>query len=339
MTSTATLDAASGDSSGGSSADRTPADSRWARFRVWLNRWWRAIDPAQALAVLRIALGAYSAGFALVRLPYHLDLARLEERRFEPVGVWAWLDQPLPVWVTLVLGLVAAVSGIAFTLGWRYQVTAPVFAAAMLGYLTYGHAWGQILHTEHLLILHLGVLALAPAADRWSLDRRWGSARSRDTRGFDRHRWAIWLMAAVTAGTYFVAGWAKVRNGGVEWITGDVLRSQIAHDNLRKELLGDISSPFAATLLPHAWLFPPMAAFTLVAELGAPLALVWRRVNQAWTAAALGFHWGILALMAVLFPYQLAVLAFLPNLMLMTIQRGHPSNLMSHQTKHSVSTE
>src|SRR5690606_24095402 len=62
------------------------------------------------------------------------------------------------------------------------------------------------------------------------------------------------------------------------------------------------------------WLWPPLAAGSLAVELGAPLALLHRRVAHAWVAAAWCFHAGVLALMAIAFPYQLAVVAFAPLL-------------------------
>ena len=270
---------------------------------------------------MRILMGAYGAGFAAVRLPHHLDLARLEVRRFEPIGIWSALSSPLPVWVVLVLGLASVATGVMATVGWRYRLSGPAFAMFMLALITYGNCWGQVLHTEHLMVLHLGVLAISPAADRWSLDQRARRVPGGDGTTTLGHRWAIWLMAAATAATYFVAGYAKWRNGGVEWITGDVLRAQIAHDNLRKELLGDIASPFAAAILPHRWLFPPLAGLSLLFEVGAPLVLLVRPLRRVWLIGIVGFHWGVLAFMAVLFPYQLAFLAFLPHLFLLSADK------------------
>ena len=45
-------------------------------------------------------------------------------------------------------------------------------------------------------------------------------------------------------------------------------------------------------------------------ELGAPLALSSRRVAWLWVAAAWLFHIGILAAMAIVFPYQLSGIAY-----------------------------
>jgi hypothetical protein len=123
-------------------------------------------------------------------------------------------------------------------------------------------------------------------------------------------------MALITALTYVVAAWAKIDNGGIEWVTGDVLRNHVAHDNLRKHLLGDVSSPFGGWLTRYGWLFLLMALASMVIELSAPLVLLWRRAALWWIAATWSFHVAVLVLMAVLFPYQLLGVAFLPAMAL-----------------------
>ena len=58
-----------------------------------------------------------------------------------------------------------------------------------------------------------------------------------------------------------------------------------------------------------------LATLTIVVELGAPVVLLARRwATAAWVGAAWGFHVGILALMAIAFPYQLTLVAFAPLL-------------------------
>ena len=113
---------------------------------------------------------------------------------------------------------------------------------------------------------------------------------------------------------YVLAGVAKLRLGGWAWTDGAALREQIAIDNLRKHLMGAPMSPIAATFLEHTWLMHAMAIGTMVVELGAPVALVHRRVALVWSIAAWGFHVGVVVLMAIVFPYQLVGLAYAPLL-------------------------
>ncbi len=266
--------------------------------------------PARRLAVVRILVGAYATVFVAIRAFHWLDLARLPERRFEPVGVLGSLSTPLPSGLVTVLSVLAIAGAVAFLLGWRFRLVAPVFAFLLLVLTTHGNSWGQILHTENLLVLHVIILAFSPADAAYAIGRSSGA----DDKPSHDYGWALRIMTLVVVIAYVIAGLAKLRNGGFDWLTGDVLRNQVAHDNLRKIVLGDVHSPIGARLVQFGWLFPPMAIASVFVELGAPIVLLGRRWKQAWVAAAWGFHVGVLALMAILFPYQLFGIAFVSML-------------------------
>ncbi|MFN3215398.1 MAG: hypothetical protein ACE367_02765 [Acidimicrobiales bacterium] len=252
--------------------------------------------PARRLDLVRRVVCAYAAVWLVVRVTYILDVSRLPDRRFEPIGVWFWLDTPLPPALVMIGWVIAVASTVATTLG-RLPVVAPVVAAiAALAVITYSNCWGQVFHTENLLVVHLGVLAAAALTGTGSGDRVSG--------------WPLQLMSIATVVTYVLAGWAKLDIGGLDWLSGEVIRSQVAYDNVRKILLGDIHSPIGGWLVGYAWLWTPIALATLVIELGAPVALLGGRWRTAWVIGAWGFHLGILAFMAILFPYQLTGVAF-----------------------------
>ena len=265
-----------------------------------LDRWWFEPAPAARLALFRVAVGAYAAVWALVRLPAHLGLADRLPARWDPVGPWSLLDGPPADVLVRGLAVGAPLVGAAVASGRWHRVAGPVGALWFLALTSLASSWGQVFHTENLLVLHLGVLAVAPAA----------GIRDRDADA--RFGWPLRLASVLVVATYVLAGVAKLRIGGVEWLDGEVLRNLVAHDNLRKALLGDTYSPIGRALVAHGWVFGPLAWATLVVELGAPVALLGGRWRTAWVAAAWGFHVGVLALMAVLFPYQLLGVAFLP---------------------------
>ncbi len=274
----------------------------------WLGRWWFAPQPATRLAALRLVLGLYVVTDLIGRLPSLLHYAAMPAGDFKPVGVVGLvLDAPLPVgvaqaevWWTLLLALL-------FTAGVAYRVAAPLFALHLLWTLTYRNSWGMVFHTENLEVLHVGILALAPAADAWSVDawRRGRRGQAPPDGGDGRHGWAIRAICAVTVITYVLAGIAKLRLAGVAWIDGEQLRDQIAYDNLRRAVYGASPSKFAMPLLESPWLFSALAALTMLVELGAPLALVHRRIAAAWALLAWGFHVGVLFLMHIAFPFPL----------------------------------
>src|SRR5918994_7429599 len=65
----------------------------------------------------------------------------------------------------------APVLGLLFVAGWRYGAVGPLFAVAMLVLATLDSAWGQVFHTENLVVLHLLILAAGPAADVLAVGR------------------------------------------------------------------------------------------------------------------------------------------------------------------------
>jgi hypothetical protein len=264
--------------------------------------------PARRLATLRILVSAFATVFLVVRSSYLFDISGLSAARFEPVGVLGWLGEPLPVWIVKCSLAFAVACGCASIVGWRYRVTGPLFAVSFLLLTTYDNSWQHVAHTENLAALHLGVLAFVPAADAISFDER---RSTRPDAGFHaRYGWPVRLMSLITVLTYVIAGIAKQRNGGLHWVTGDVLRNQIANDNLRKIVLGDTYSPLGARMVAHAWLFPPMALATMFIELGAPLALLRGKVRTFMVGAMWLFHMAILGIMAIVFIYPLTLVAY-----------------------------
>ena len=274
------------------------------------------VAPPTRLAAFRIWSGVFAVGYLLVRLPYWFDVIELERDRWDPVGVLAPLGDPPARALARVLLALTFVAGAAFVAGWRYRWSGPAFAVLLLGTLTFRNSWGHLFHTDQLLALHVLVLGLAPAADRWSLDARRAARAGRPLGGEPdvRYGWPLRLAGIVTVATYVVTGIAKLRYAGADWLGGDTLLHQVAFDNARKVVLGDPQAPLAGLFVDHPLLFRPMGLLTLVVELGAPVALLGRRWAAGWVTAAWTFHVGILLLMAIGFPYPLTLVAFAPLL-------------------------
>ena len=276
-----------------------------------LVRWWFAPVPAERLAVFRILVGLYVVNHLVTELPKLLAYASFPRSEWRPYGVVrALADAPLDPALARALVFVALGLAVLFTLGVLHRVIAPLFAAVLLWVLTYRNSWSMLYHTENLEVLHVAILALAPAADAWSVDAWWRRRPARPEDG--RYAWALRAAAMVTVIAYVLAGIAKLRLAGFEWLSGDQLRNQIAYDNLRRAMYGARPSVWATPLLEHGWVFNALAGMTLLVELGAPLALLHRRLAWAWSVMAWGFHVGVLFLMHIFFPYPLFGLAFAP---------------------------
>lgn len=272
--------------------------------------WLTAPAPAERLAAFRILAGAFAVAYLVVRLPAFLAVADNEADRFAPVGLLAWLDGPWPAAAVRALALATPVAALAFAAGVAFRVSGPVFALTLLVLTTYRSSWGQLLWFENLLVLHVLVLAFSPSAAAWSID-----ARRRPAPGPGpsvAYGWPLRLAALLTVTTYVLAGVAKLRIGGLDWMLGDTLRNHVAYSAARLDLLGGTPSPLARLVVPHEWLFPPVAVMTVAIELLAPLALLGGRVRDIWVGLTWLMHLGIAALMFVVFPYPLFLVAFAP---------------------------
>jgi hypothetical protein len=264
--------------------------------------------PADRLALLRLFIGTFALCYLAVRFVNFTSVVHFPASDFVPVGPVALLGAPLSAWLVRALAAAAFLLGAAFVTGFRYRVTGPAFALALLWVTSYRNSWGMKFHTDNLLVVHVFLLGFAPAADALSIDARGKPEPAPD----GKYGWAIRSACLVTVCTYVLAGLAKLRISGLEWATGEVLRTHIAYDNLRKLELGTVHSPIGAQLVRMPALFPPLASAALVLELGAPLALLHTKIARVWVVGVWLFHLGVLALMAIGFPYPLFGFAFLP---------------------------
>jgi hypothetical protein len=297
--------------------------------------WWRAPAPARPLGILRVTIGAFALGQLGYDTPSLLAVLDFLPRQFHPVGIATWLSEPVAAQV-LYAGLAAGFAlGLCFTLGFGYALTAPGFALALLALTTYRSSWGMVLHTDNLLTLHVALLALAPAAAALSIDarRRQALGAASQVEPHARYGWPLRALSIVTVTCYVLAGVAKLKLAGSVWVGGELLRAQVAYDNLRKLELGAPISPLGPWLVQHASIFPGLAVATLLVELGAPLSLVGKRWALGWSLAAWAFHVGVLLTMSIGFPYQLSGLPYLSFFAL-----GSPAfSLIQRRSAHHTS--
>jgi len=254
------------------------------------------VDLRKRLAIVRIAVGLYAFGSITFGLGELVRVASFPASSFEPVGVVRVLAAPLPVWLVVAIAVASALLAAATIVGAAYRIVAPLAAAGVLWTLGYRSSWGMLFHTDNLVALHLIALAVfaRPSGDEVTA------------------RWGLRVVVAITCVTYVLAGIAKVRLAGLHWLSGDLLRDQIAFDNARKVLLGESPAPFATLLLDHPAILVGLSVATLVVELGAPIALVGGTIARAWAVCAWCFHVGVVLTMNVWFPYPLLGVAFLP---------------------------
>jgi hypothetical protein len=288
-----------------------------------LEKFWFAPGSAVTLAILRLITG----GFALwLLVTWRQALVRSSRGIFHPIGVARFLDQPLPrdVYDGL-FGVTIFLAGL-FVAGVWHRVLAPIFAVMLLFVLTYSNSWVMVYHTENMLVLHVFVLAVTPSASALSVDasysashpwlRRLGFSPAATEEPQLRFGWPVRVMQLATTLPYVVAGLAKLRGKmGWEWGLGHNLRDQITMNGLYYEMLSGGAGE--VTFHVYGWdvAFMVAAMGSLILEIGAPIAILHRRLGYAWVLGVLGLHWSILVLMGIPFRYQLwgcAFACFLP---------------------------
>lgn len=267
--------------------------------------------PPERLAVLRILVGTFAVAYLVISAPAFLSLADADPQRFEPVGVFVAAAGPVADGVLVGAYAVAVCAGLGFTIGMRFRVTGPLFAVLLLALCTYRSSWGQILWLENLMVMHAAIVGFARAADALCWSPR-GRATPVIRSPSEAYGVPVRLAALVTVATYLVAAVAKFRIGGLAWVTSDSLRNHVAGTAVRAELLDVPASPVGRWLVGYGWLFPAMAAGSVLLELAAPVALVGGRLRNAWVGLTWLMHVAIAVLMFVVFPYPLWVVAFAP---------------------------
>jgi predicted DCC family thiol-disulfide oxidoreductase YuxK len=278
-----------------------------------IHDFWFEPAPATRLAMLRILVGAFVVWYLLMQQDTFLRVAHTDPSFFAPVGIVFGHPVAPEMFSWLYRGTIIA--ALCFTLGVFHRVTGPLSSIATLWMLCYQDSWSMIFHSMNLVALHGLILGFTPSADALSFDsflRNAGKSSSDATEQISwRYGWPIRLICALTVSTYFITAVAKIAGPlGVGWVSGRALRSQMAVDQLRKELLGVAPNPVSYAIYDWLPLFTLLAIGSFIMEFFAPVALLNRRIGYVWAVNTFLMHWGILLVMRITFEYQLTGMIF-----------------------------
>lgn len=158
-------------------------------------------------------------------------------------------------------------------LGLFYRWLAPLNWLAGFFLFNYAHSFGYQTHTYMPVVLAGLPLAFSRATDAWSVDSRF-----RPTPQNADYDQPLFNMRLVFVLVFFAAGISKLRNGGLEWFTGDTLRNYFLRASTVYSDVHSTAHRVSANVALYNWpmLTRLMAAAGVGLELLAPLAL-WRR--------------------------------------------------------------
>jgi hypothetical protein len=256
-------------------------------------RWLFEPVPKGRVAAFRTLVYLFVAADLVIFTPWVRHHASTPGELYQPLLVGRLLPLPTPTpllihgifWVLLVVSLLAATGRAPRLLGWT------VFAL-YFEWMVIAMSYGKVDHDRVGLLVALAALATV------------GRARHGDPERTEAGGWALRVTQIAVVCTYFLAAWAKLRFGGIDWVTSSVLARAIIR---RGTDLADLIAGVPYLLI--------LAQLGIVAfELASPLIFVVPQRFRTWAVAFFySFHLVTFATITISFmPHLIALTSFLP---------------------------
>jgi hypothetical protein len=206
-----------------------------------------------------------------------------------PVTVFSWLPDRILAWppaqwaFAVVFYACAPLWALRRAVPWSAWLTAVGFTGTVALYVE-NHV--DLTHTSHVACMVLWIHALWYTVEAERIRQATSDGTFWRTPLYPE--WAYWLGVGYIGVFYGFSGWLKLLHSGPGWANGVSMQ-------LWAYMWGDPASPFTAPILKHRWLAQALQAVTLLAEAGAPLALVSRRARVVLGILLIGFHIGAIS--------------------------------------------
>lgn len=252
--------------------------------------WWFPPVPRRRLLVLRRLAYAFVFLDVLVTTPWVADVA--DPSLYEPLLIGRLLPfpTPTPAVVDGVRVALLASAGLSVWSRWP-RITGAACAVLYLQWMLVAFSFGKVDHDRLAFLVLLAVAATV------------GPAGADDDRPDPAAGWALRCVQVAVTATYVLAGVAKLRFGGAEWVQGATMMRALVR---RGTGLGE-------RLLDHPELLEVAQWATMAFELGAVALLVGGPLRRLWLAQAVGFHVAVYLTLTITFlPHVFCLLAFAP---------------------------
>lgn len=258
-----------------------------------LTRWLFTPVPAARVAVFRALVYLFVPLDVLKVTPWVLRHKDVPGELYQPLRIGRLLELPVPseAFVTgLCVALIAA--ALVGATGRAPRLCGWLVAVLYLEWMVVAMSYGKVDHDRFAFLVALFALATV------------GPARFGDPTPNERAGWALRVTQLAVVATYFLAAFAKLRYGGLAWLTGATLTRAVIR---RGTFLSDwmLDAP--------GWLVG-MQVFIVVFELTSPVVLFLPERQQRRVVGLLYlFHAGTYAAITIAFwPHLVAMTAFLP---------------------------
>jgi hypothetical protein len=255
-------------------------------------RWLTEAVPRGRIAAFRTLVYLFVAADLVLFTPWVRTHASVPGELYRPLFIGRLLPLPTPTpllvttifWALLALSLAAATGRAPRALGW------PIFLL-YFEWMIIAMSYGKVDHDRFGFLVALAVLPTA------------GRARHGDSSRTEAGGWALRVTQIAVICTYFLAAWAKLRFGGLGWMTGSVLARAVIR---RGTDLADVIAQ-----VPHLLVVAQFGIVTF--ELLSPLVFV---VRERWRPVVIGFfylfHLATIATITISFaPHLVAMTSFL----------------------------
>jgi hypothetical protein len=271
----------------------------------WVRFWFAPTAPTNLCVSRMMFFGGMLAMYAREDFS---AWGRVSDAFWLPVPLFSVLHlRPLDVETLTALQAIWRVALALSAVGIAARASMAVSFALGLYLLGLPHNFGQTYHFDALLVIAMGILACSRAGDAWSVDA-WLKGGG-DSQPSGEYTWpvrAIWVAASLV---FFAAGVAKMRYGGLAWITSDNM-SIVLTRALYHVSDADPLTRVGLAIARRHWLSSALAAAAVAIELGFPLTLVSRKAQFIFVPAAFGMLLGIRILMGPTFGGFLVAFVF-----------------------------
>jgi hypothetical protein len=248
--------------------------------------------PRGRIAAFRTLIYLFVAADLVIFTPWVRHHAGTPGDLYRPLLVGRLLSLPVPTpllvhtvfWLLLVTALAAATGRAPRALGWA------VFAL-YFEWMIIAMSYGKVDHDRVGLLVALAALPTA------------GRARHGDPELTEKGGWALRVTQIAVVCTYFLAAWAKLRFGGLDWITSSVLARAIVRRGT------DLADLIAG--VPYLLILAQLGIITF--ELVSPAIFVLKPRQRNWAVAFFySFHLVTFATITISFaPHLAAITSFL----------------------------
>src|SRR6266480_239160 len=247
----------------------------WLREQ-WERLWFKPASPRN-LGLCRLV---FFGTIFLFYLPEDFSAwGAVSDFFWKPIGLFSWLHlRVVPERHLEILQLLWKTALGFSCIGLFTRVSVSVSFVLGIYLLGLPHNFGKIHHDDAILVFVFGIMALSRCADSCSLDRLILRTRSKSDESGNHalvsaeYTWpirTIWLLMSLV---FFSAGFPKIRQSGMDWISTDNMRILLIQHNY---YLSDKDPlvPWGLFLAQYPRFCNLLAAAAIVFETGYPLAL------------------------------------------------------------------